>query len=66
MQNYDNNFGVTVSTVNGSGSATANNTIHKAIFKMGIPVSGRNIWRHATRGESCDRVGRLRRRISID
>ena len=39
-----NDFGITISTVNGSGSATANNTIHKAIAKMGIPVSGRNIF----------------------
>ena len=39
-----NDFEVTFSTVNGSGSATANNTIQKAIFKMGIPVSARNIF----------------------
>ena len=39
-----NDFSITVSTVNGSGSATANNTIHKAISKMGICVSGRNIF----------------------
>ena len=39
-----NDFGITFSTVNGSGSATANNIILKAIFRMGIPVSGRNIF----------------------
>jgi len=39
-----NNFSITISTVNGSGSATANNTILKSIFKMGIPVSGRNVF----------------------
>jgi 2-oxoglutarate/2-oxoacid ferredoxin oxidoreductase subunit alpha len=39
-----NDFSISVSTVNGSGSATANNTIHKAISKMGIPVSGRNVF----------------------
>lgn len=39
-----NDFGISFSTVNGSGSATANNTILKAIFKMGIPVSARNIF----------------------
>ena len=44
MQNKINDFGITFSTVNGSGSATANNTIQKAIFKMGIPVSARNIF----------------------
>jgi len=42
--NYINEFGVKFSTVNGSGSATANSTILKAIFNMGIPVSGRNIF----------------------
>jgi len=44
QQNKINDFGITISTVNGSGSATANNTIHKAISKMGIPVSARNIF----------------------
>lgn len=39
-----NDFGITFSTVNGSGSATANNTIQRAIFKMGIPVCARNIF----------------------
>ena len=39
-----NDFGITFSTVNGSGSATANNTIQKAIFRMGIPVGARNIF----------------------
>jgi len=39
-----NDFSITFSTVNGSGSATANNTLLRAIFKMGIPVSARNIF----------------------
>ena len=39
-----NDFGITFSTINGSGSATANNTIQKAIFRMGIPVGARNIF----------------------
>ena len=39
-----NELGITFSTINGSGSATANNTILKAIFKMGIPVAARNIF----------------------
>ncbi len=39
-----NDFCITVSTINGSGSATANSLILKAIFKMGVPVSGRNIF----------------------
>lgn len=39
-----NDFCVTFSTVNGSGSATANTTLLRALFKMGIPVSGKNIF----------------------
>lgn len=39
-----NDFGITFCTVNGSGSATANNAVLRALFKMGIPVSGRNIF----------------------
>ena len=39
-----NNFSITFCTVNGSGSATANTTILRSLFKMGIPVSGRNIF----------------------
>lgn len=39
-----NDFSITFATVNGSGSATANNTIQRAIFNMGIPVSARNIF----------------------
>ncbi len=44
MQKTTNEFSILVSTVNGSGSATANNAIMKAIFKMGIPISARNIF----------------------
>jgi 2-oxoglutarate/2-oxoacid ferredoxin oxidoreductase subunit alpha len=39
-----NDFCITFSTINGSGSATANNIILRALFKMGIPVSGKNIF----------------------
>jgi len=39
-----NDFCITFSTVNGSGSATANTTILRALFRMGIPVSGKNIF----------------------
>lgn len=39
-----NNFCITFSTVNGSGSATANTTVLRALFRMGIPVSGKNIF----------------------
>lgn len=43
-QNHTNEFGIIFSTVNGSGSATANKTIFKAIHYMGIHVAGRNIF----------------------
>ena len=39
-----NDFSITIATVNGSGSQTANNTILRAIHKMGVPVSGKNIF----------------------
>lgn len=39
-----NNFCITFCTINGSGSATANNTVLRALFKMGIPISGKNIF----------------------
>lgn len=39
-----NNFSLTVATVNGSGSQTSNLTILRAFFKMGIPVSGKNLF----------------------
>ena len=35
---------IQVGTVNGSGSQTANNTLLRAIFQMGIPVSGKNLF----------------------
>lgn len=39
-----NDFCMTVCSVNGSGSATANTTLLRSIFHMGIPVSGKNIF----------------------
>src|SRR5215831_4899760 len=39
-----NNFTIVAATVNGSGSQTANNMLLRAIFKMGVPVSGKNIF----------------------
>jgi 2-oxoglutarate/2-oxoacid ferredoxin oxidoreductase subunit alpha len=44
MNKVLNDFSITVGTKNGSGSSTANNTILRAIFKMGIPVSGKNLF----------------------
>ncbi|MFO7624927.1 MAG: 2-oxoacid:acceptor oxidoreductase family protein, partial [Anaerolineales bacterium] len=39
-----NDFSITVATVNGSGSQTSNLTMMRALFKMGIPVSGKNLF----------------------
>ena len=44
MKKVTNDFSIIVGTKNGSGSSTANNTILRAIFKMGIPVSGKNLF----------------------
>ena len=43
-QRIINNFSITVASVNGSGSQTSNLTLLRAIFKMGIPVSGKNLF----------------------
>ncbi|MFC2054260.1 2-oxoacid:acceptor oxidoreductase subunit alpha [Chloroflexota bacterium] len=39
-----NDFSITVATINGSGSQTSNLTLLRALFRMGIPVSGKNIF----------------------
>ncbi len=39
-----NNFAICVGTVNGSGSQSANNILLKALFRMGIPVGGKNVF----------------------
>ena len=39
-----NDFSLQVGTVNGSGSQTANSVLMRAIFQMGIPVSGKNMF----------------------
>ena len=44
-------FSITVGTVNGSGSQTANTTILRALFKMGIPVSGKNLFPSNIQGQ---------------
>ena len=42
--NRVNDCNIHVATVNGSGSQTANNTLLRAIFQMGVPVSGKNLF----------------------
>jgi 2-oxoglutarate ferredoxin oxidoreductase subunit alpha len=39
-----NNFAFKLANVNGTGSASANGLIMQAIFRMGIPVSGKNLF----------------------
>lgn len=39
-----NDFSIVAATVNGSGSQTANATLVRALFKMGIPVNGKNLF----------------------
>jgi 2-oxoglutarate ferredoxin oxidoreductase subunit alpha len=39
-----NDFSIQVATVNGSGSQTANAVLMRAIFQMGVPVSGKNLF----------------------
>ncbi len=39
-----NDFSMVVATVNGSGSQTSNLALIRALFRMGIPVSGKNMF----------------------
>jgi 2-oxoglutarate ferredoxin oxidoreductase subunit alpha len=40
----DNDFTIKIANVNGTGSASANSTLMKSLFRMGIPVSGKNFF----------------------
>jgi 2-oxoglutarate/2-oxoacid ferredoxin oxidoreductase subunit alpha len=40
----NNRFTLHIATVNGSGSQTANTTLLRAVFQMGVPVSGKNLF----------------------
>src|SRR5438445_10174526 len=42
--NRINDFAIKLGNVNGSGSASANSLLMQAIFRMGIPVSGKNLF----------------------
>jgi 2-oxoglutarate ferredoxin oxidoreductase subunit alpha len=39
-----NDFAIKIATPNGSGSASANGMVMQAIFRMGVPVSGKNLF----------------------
>jgi 2-oxoglutarate/2-oxoacid ferredoxin oxidoreductase subunit alpha len=43
-QNRVNDFVLKLANVNGTGSASANTLIMKAIFRMGVPVTGKNFF----------------------
>ena len=39
-----NDFVLKVANVNGTGSASANSLLMKTVFRMGVPVSGKNFF----------------------
>lgn len=39
-----NDFSLKIGTVNGTGSASANGLLMQAVFRMGVPVSGKNVF----------------------
>ena len=39
-----NDFSIQIATVNGSGSQSANSVLLRSIFRMGVPVSGKNLF----------------------
>ena len=43
-QHVVNDFNINVATANGSGSQTSNNVLIRSLFKMGIPVTGKNLF----------------------
>ena len=44
MRTGVNDFAFKLANVNGTGSASANGLLMQAIFRMGIPVSGKNLF----------------------
>jgi 2-oxoglutarate ferredoxin oxidoreductase subunit alpha len=46
-----NDFSINISTVNGSGSQSANSVLMKSIFGMGVPVGGKNLFPSNIAGE---------------
>src|SRR5688572_31576594 len=39
-----NDFAFKIATANGTGSASANGLLMQAIFRMGVPVTGKNVF----------------------
>lgn len=46
-----NNFSLNIATINGSGSQTSNGVLLRALFKMGIPVTGKNLFPSNIQGQ---------------
>ncbi len=44
LRSQVNDFSIKLANVNGTGSASANSLLMQAIFRMGIPVSGKNLF----------------------
>jgi 2-oxoglutarate ferredoxin oxidoreductase subunit alpha len=44
MGDKTNDFAFKIGTINGTGSASANGLLMQSIFRMGIPVSGKNVF----------------------
>jgi 2-oxoglutarate ferredoxin oxidoreductase subunit alpha len=48
--NRVNDFAFKIATANGTGSASANGLIMQAIFRMGVPVTGKNVFPYNIQG----------------
>jgi 2-oxoglutarate/2-oxoacid ferredoxin oxidoreductase subunit alpha len=44
LKTHVNDFAIKIANVNGTGSASANGLLMQAVFRMGIPVSGKNLF----------------------
>jgi 2-oxoglutarate ferredoxin oxidoreductase subunit alpha len=44
MSHSVNDFVITVATANGSGSQSSNNVLVRSLFRMGLPVGGKNLF----------------------
>ncbi len=44
IQQVFNDFSIQIATVNGSGSQSANSVLLRSIFRMGVPVGGKNLF----------------------
>ena len=67
-----NDFSIQVATVNGSGSQSANSVLLRSLFRMGIPVSGKNLFPSNIAGLPtwytirCSKHGYIARKKEID